>query len=50
MLRDLCYVERKNIHIEFRYDEGKRERLPELAEELVRHKVDTLMGMDTDAA
>ena len=37
-LRDLGYVEGKNINIEFRYDEGKRERLVELAEELVRSK------------
>lgn len=49
-LRDLGYVEGKNINIEFRYDEGKRERLAELAEELVRVKVDILMAMDSNSA
>ena len=39
-LRDLGYVEGKNIQIEYRYAEGRSERLPELAEELVRLKVD----------
>ena len=39
-LRDLGYVEGKNINIEYRYAEGRLERLPELAEELVRLKVD----------
>jgi putative ABC transport system substrate-binding protein len=42
-LRDLGYVEEKNIHIEYRYADGKSERLPELAEELVRLKVDILV-------
>jgi ABC-type uncharacterized transport system substrate-binding protein len=49
-LRDLGYVEGKNINIEYRYDEGKPERLQALAEELIRLKVDILMGMDTSAA
>jgi ABC-type uncharacterized transport system substrate-binding protein len=39
-LRDLGYVEGKNINIEYRYAEGRTERLPKLAEELVRLKVD----------
>src|SRR5262244_883865 len=39
-LRELGYVEGKNIVIEYRYAEGKRERLPNLAAELVRLKVD----------
>ena len=38
-LRDLGYVEGKNIVIEYRYAEGKFERLPDLAAELVRLKV-----------
>jgi len=33
-LRDLGYVEGKNINIEYRYAEGRSERLAELAEEL----------------
>ncbi|MGZ8480426.1 MAG: ABC transporter substrate-binding protein [Candidatus Binatia bacterium] len=49
-LRELGYVDGKNIAVETRYDEGKRERLPELAEELIRLKVDILMAMDSDAA
>jgi putative ABC transport system substrate-binding protein len=39
-LRDLGYVEGKNINIEYRYAEGRPERLPELAEQLVHLKVD----------
>ena len=42
-LRALGYVEGKNILIEYRYAEGKPERLPELAEELVRLKVDVIV-------
>jgi putative tryptophan/tyrosine transport system substrate-binding protein len=42
-LRDLGYVEGKNIVIEFRWAEGRYERLPALAEELVRLKVDVLV-------
>jgi putative ABC transport system substrate-binding protein len=42
-LRDLGYFEGKNIDIEYRYGEGRFERLPELAGELVRLKVDILV-------
>jgi putative ABC transport system substrate-binding protein len=42
-LRDLGYVEGKNIVIEFRFAEGKYDRLPELAAELVRRKVDVIV-------
>ena len=42
-LRDLGYVEGKNITIEFRFAEGKYDRLPELAAELVRLKVDVIV-------
>jgi len=42
-LRDLGYVEGKNIAIEFRFAEGQFDRLPELAAELVRLKVDVIM-------
>ena len=42
-LRELGYVDGKNINIEYRYAEGRFERLPELAEELVRLKVDVLV-------
>src|ERR1044071_7182627 len=42
-LRQLGYVEGKNIAIEFRYAENKLDRLPALADELVRLKVDVLV-------
>jgi ABC-type uncharacterized transport system substrate-binding protein len=42
-LRELGYIEGQNIAIEYRYAEGKRDRLPELAAELVRLKVDIIL-------
>jgi len=42
-LRELGYVEGKNIVIEYRYAEGKLDRLQELAAELVRLKVDVIV-------
>ena len=42
-LRELGYVEGKNIVIEYRYAEGKLERLPDLAAELVGLKVDVIV-------
>jgi putative tryptophan/tyrosine transport system substrate-binding protein len=42
-LRDLGYVEGKNILIEYRYAEGKLERLPDLAAEVVRLRVDVIV-------
>ena len=42
-LRDLGYVEGKNIVIEWRYAEGKLDRLPALAAEVVRLKVDVIV-------
>ena len=43
-LRDLGYVEGKNILIEFRTTGGKFERLPELAAELVQLRVDVIVA------
>ncbi|MBI2232248.1 MAG: ABC transporter substrate-binding protein [Deltaproteobacteria bacterium] len=43
-LRELGYAEGKNIFIEYRYAEGKLERLPDLAAELVRLKVDVIVA------
>ena len=43
-LRELGYVEGKNIVIEQRYAEGNLDRLPELAAELVRLKVDIIVA------
>mgnify|MGYP003694023413 CR=1 FL=1 len=44
-MRDLGYVEGKNIVIEYRYAEGKVDRLPNLAEELVRLNVDVIRAL-----
>ena len=42
--RKLGYVEGKNITIEYRFAEGKLERLPDLAAELVRLRVDVIVA------
>src|SRR5580692_1354283 len=42
-LRDLGYVEGQNIRFEFRSAEGRLDRLPELAAELVRLKIDIIV-------
>jgi putative ABC transport system substrate-binding protein len=49
-LRELGYVEGKNIQFEFRSDQGDISRLPELAVELVRLKVDVIVSWFTPAA
>jgi putative tryptophan/tyrosine transport system substrate-binding protein len=43
-LRDLGYIEGQNIVIEARWAEGKTDRLPELAADLVRLKVDVIVS------
>ena len=43
-MRELGYIEGKNIVIEPRYADGKLDRLPELAAELVRLKVDVIVS------
>ena len=48
-LRELGYVEGKNIVIEYRYAEGKLERLSDLAAELVRLKVDIIVTAGSGA-
>ena len=42
-LRELGYLEGKNINIEYRYAEGKSERLPALANELIELKVELIV-------
>ena len=44
-LRELGYVEGQNIAFEFRSAEGKLDRLPELAAELVQLKVDVIVAL-----
>ena len=47
-LRELGYIEGQNIAIEYRYAEGKVDRAPELAAELVRLKVDIIVVASGD--
>jgi|AmaraimetFIIA100_FD_contig_123_81042_length_3462_multi_7_in_2_out_0_4 putative ABC transport system substrate-binding protein len=49
-LRELGYVEGQNIRFEFRSAQGRLDRLPELAAELVRLKVDVIVAWFTPAA
>jgi putative ABC transport system substrate-binding protein len=48
-LRELGYAEGRNISIEYRWAEGRTERLPDLAAELVRLKVDVIVAGGFDA-
>src|SRR5262249_25566228 len=47
-LRELGYIEGQNIAIEYRYADGKNDRLPGLATELVRLKVDIIVVASGD--
>ena len=49
-LRDLGWVEGQNIDIEYRWAEGRFDRLPDLAADLVRLKVDVIVAAPTPAA
>src|SRR3982751_2420500 len=49
-LRDLGWVEGRNVMIEFRFAEGRFDRLPDLAAELVRLKMDLIVAVPTPAA
>jgi putative tryptophan/tyrosine transport system substrate-binding protein len=49
-LRELGYEEGQNIHIEYRFSEGRNERLPELAAELVALPVDLIVANGTPAS
>jgi len=44
-LRDLGYIEGQNLVIEWRFSEGKLDRLPDLAAELVRLKMDCIIAV-----
>ena len=47
-LRKRGYIEGQNVATEYRYAEGKRDRLPKLAAELVRLKVDIIVAVGGD--
>jgi putative tryptophan/tyrosine transport system substrate-binding protein len=47
-LRDLGYVEGQNLAIEYRYAEGRPERLPALAADLVRTRPDVMFALGGD--
>ncbi len=49
-LRDLGWIEGKNVSIEYRYAEGSSDRLPGLAADLVRLKVDVIVVSSAPAA
>jgi putative tryptophan/tyrosine transport system substrate-binding protein len=49
-LREIGYIEGKNINIEYKYADGRTERLPELAKELVRLNVDIVVVSSSTAA
>src|SRR5512145_600966 len=49
-MRDLGYVEGKNLVFEWRYAEGRSDRFPALAQELVRLHVDLILVWTTPAA
>ncbi len=49
-LRELGYIEGQNIAIEYRYAEGRSDRYPQLAAELVRLKVDIILVTGGDRA
>ncbi len=49
-LRERGYVDGKTLRIEYRYAQGRQERLPELAVDLARLKVDVLLGIGGDVA
>ncbi|MEP6998752.1 MAG: ABC transporter substrate-binding protein [Betaproteobacteria bacterium] len=48
-LRKLGWVEGQNLHVERRYDDGRSEALPALADELVRAKVEIIVTLGSPA-
>ncbi len=49
-LRDLGYVEGRNVTIEYLWADGNRERLPDLATDLVRSRVDVVLALGPASA
>src|SRR5437016_710078 len=48
-LRDLGWVKGRNVAIEYRFAEGKAERLPDLIADLVRMRVDLIVALGASA-
>src|SRR3712207_2100859 len=48
-LRDLGYIDGRNVTIEWRWSEGRTDRLPGLANELVNQQVDIIVTSGTQA-
>src|SRR5437763_4094892 len=49
-LRDLGYTEGSNLRMEYRYAEGRPERLPRLATELAQSRPDVILALGGDVA
>ena len=49
-LKETGYVEGQNVTIEYRYAQGRPERLPELATDLVKSKPDVIFALGGDVA
>jgi putative ABC transport system substrate-binding protein len=48
-LRELSWIEGRNVAIEYRWAEGSNERFPEIVTELIRNKVDVILTQGTPA-
>jgi ABC-type uncharacterized transport system substrate-binding protein len=48
-LRELSWIEGRNVAIEYRWAEGSNERFPEIVTELIRNKVDVIVTQGTPA-